>query len=184
MLCYAMQCCACGVALLMDLGLKGSSLASCLAELESTVIPVPDGGTDTQGVEFSALLILYSRHAGLRAPSNYNPDQSLAGGQEDKDKDKDKDKEQAAVWVPTTTGMWAEVSECETRAFLPSFLPPCLPASLPPCLPSSPPYQQACSTLLRALQTCHIYLLSSPHWLICTSCCPPSPAALIPSDVI
>jgi hypothetical protein len=81
----------------MDLGLKGSSLATCLSELEHTTSePDSSGG----GVEFSALMILYSRHAGLRVPSSYDPSRQQ-GKQEDE-----------SLWVPTTTGEWVEVSTC------------------------------------------------------------------------
>jgi hypothetical protein len=93
----------------MDLGLKGPALASCLSELDATLTqpdPARETPTDrdrdrgSRGVEFSALMILYTRHAGLRAPSLYDPNQqeegrgARAGG---------------GLWVPTTTGQWVEV---------------------------------------------------------------------------
>jgi hypothetical protein len=79
----------------MDLGLKGSCLASSLAELEGTMA-VED--SDSKGVEFSALIILYTRHAGLRAPSTFDPNQSDKRGT-------------GSLWVPTCLGLWEEVSD-------------------------------------------------------------------------
>lgn len=83
----------CGLsAFLMDLGLKGPHLAACLAELESSLLD-----STSTGIEFSAIVILYSRHSGLRVPSSYRP-----GDKKDRDK--------ASICVPTTTGLWDEVN--------------------------------------------------------------------------
>lgn len=76
----------------MDLGLKGSTLAACLAELEGSIAE-----PGSIGMEFSALVILYSRYAGLRVPSGYRPMQE---GAQEKD----------SLWVPTRGGLWEEVS--------------------------------------------------------------------------
>lgn len=86
----------------MDLGLKGPALASALSELEGGK-GNPQSGEGVQ-VEFSALLILYSRHAGLRAPPHYSSNQLGGTGRIGTG-----GKGERSLWVPTSTGQWEEV---------------------------------------------------------------------------
>ena len=75
----------------MDLGLKGSCLAGCLAELESKF-----SISDSKFIEFSTLIIIYSRHSGLRIPSSYKPSEVV-------------DSQSDTFWVPSYGGKWVEV---------------------------------------------------------------------------
>eukprot|EP00602_Paraphysomonas_sp_CaronLab_P012194 CAMPEP_0185044780 /NCGR_PEP_ID=MMETSP1103-20130426/43620_1 /TAXON_ID=36769 /ORGANISM="Paraphysomonas bandaiensis, Strain Caron Lab Isolate" /LENGTH=2943 /DNA_ID=CAMNT_0027585053 /DNA_START=1363 /DNA_END=10194 /DNA_ORIENTATION=- len=78
------------IALLMDLCLKGSTLAKCIAVLDRTI---------NMGMDFPAFLSVYSACVGLKAPPFYPSTDSNNG----------------SMWVPTSRGIWDKLDRLTVK---------------------------------------------------------------------